>query len=344
MGLINNDSAVNLISGQLGAFAKRDNYWDLFEIAFGKEYNQAVALRLKSQWQVGDFSQFPDVEVISNSILGEANGAYASSTNKIYLSDAYVNGATTDDLVNTLLEEYGHFVDAQINQVDSAGDEGAIFAALVVGKNLSVASLDQLKQEVDSSVVMIDGSQIAVELSEPGNTIATALDVGTISYSLTSPLAVPILKEYDDYVGGDDSDDYFKFTIDKRLGSNINLNAPTNTKLELLNAQGNLITSKTSSGTFSSTQIRENLDAGTYYLHLLTTNTTASYYSLDFLTTPLDDVSDSSSTPKDLGTLTAAPVSSGDYLFSYYPNSGTSTSFYDSDTYNPHSARNGRVK
>ena len=101
MGLINSDSAVKLISGQLSAFAKLDNFWDLFEIAFGKEYDQAAALRLKSQWQVGDFSQFPDVEVISNSILGEANGAYAISTNKIYLSDDYVHSATTDALVNT---------------------------------------------------------------------------------------------------------------------------------------------------------------------------------------------------------------------------------------------------
>ena len=37
MGLIKNDSAVKLISGQLGAFAKLDNFGDLFEIAFGKE-------------------------------------------------------------------------------------------------------------------------------------------------------------------------------------------------------------------------------------------------------------------------------------------------------------------
>ena len=37
MSLIDNNSAVKLISGQLSAFAKLDNFWDLFEIAFGKE-------------------------------------------------------------------------------------------------------------------------------------------------------------------------------------------------------------------------------------------------------------------------------------------------------------------
>ncbi|MEI6445074.1 MAG: CARDB domain-containing protein, partial [Nostocales cyanobacterium ELA583] len=176
-------------------------------------------------------------------------------------------------------------------------------------------------------------SAVPGTIIEPGNTLATALDFGVISYSLTSPLAVPVLKEYNDYVGGDDSDDYFKFTIDKRLGSNINLTAPTNTKLELLNDQGNLIKTETSSGGFNSIQIRENLNAGTYYLHLSTTNTTASYYNLDFLISPPDDVSDSFSTAKDLGTLTATPVSNSDYAF-YYFGSSSSASFYDSDYYN----------
>jgi uncharacterized repeat protein (TIGR01451 family) len=154
MSLMNNDSAVKLIYGQLGAFVKLDNFWDLFEIAFGKEYDQAAALRLKSQWEVGDFSQFPDLEVISSSILGEANGAYAISTNKIYLSDAYVNGATTDALVSTLLKEYGHFVDAQINQVDSPSDEGTIFSALVGGELLNLFQLAPLKTQDNSLTVL----------------------------------------------------------------------------------------------------------------------------------------------------------------------------------------------
>ncbi len=37
----------------------------------------------------------------------------------------------TTPFTRVLKEEIGHYVDAQINQVDSAGDEGAIFAELV---------------------------------------------------------------------------------------------------------------------------------------------------------------------------------------------------------------------
>lgn len=189
MRLINNDSAVKLISGQLGAFATQDNFWDLFEVAFGKEYNQAVALRLKSQWEVGDFSQFPDVEVISSSILGGANGAYASSTNKIFLSDAYVNGATTDALVNTLLEEYGHFVDAQVNQVDSAGDEGAIFAALVLGRTLDAETLLALRAENDRGVINLDGEAIQVEQQNFTGTAGNDTIIGTSGNDVIDGLA-----------------------------------------------------------------------------------------------------------------------------------------------------------
>jgi hypothetical protein len=98
---------LQLIHAQLITFSGLDSFWDAFDTAFGKDYDRTVAMRLRSQWQSGDFSNAPEIEVISSSILGNANGAYAISTNTIYLSDAFVNGASTATLVNTLLEEYG---------------------------------------------------------------------------------------------------------------------------------------------------------------------------------------------------------------------------------------------
>jgi Calx-beta domain/FG-GAP-like repeat len=148
---------------KLSNFSRADNFWSLFETAFGTEYNREAAASLRSQWQVGDFSLVPDIEVISNSILGDAKGAYASSTNKIYLSDIFVGTATIQSLVSTLLEEYGHFVDAHINLVDSAGDEGAIFAALVDGQNLDAVTLQQLKAEDDHATILLNGAAIGVE-------------------------------------------------------------------------------------------------------------------------------------------------------------------------------------
>ena len=70
-----------------------------------------------------------------------------------------------------LLEEYGHFVDAQINPVDSAGDEGAIFAELVQGDALSDSQLALLRAENDWVTVMIDGQLMAIEQSNPTPTL-----------------------------------------------------------------------------------------------------------------------------------------------------------------------------
>ncbi|MFK0731233.1 MAG: calcium-binding protein, partial [Gloeotrichia echinulata HAB0833] len=154
---------LTLIYNQLSDFSGLENFWNLFDTAFGTQYNRTVAATVRSQWQAGDFSEFPQIEIIDSSILGGANGAYASSTNKIYLSDTYVSTATSAALISTLLEEYGHFVDAQINQTDSAGDEGAIFAELVQGNTLDAATLATLKAEDDHGTITVNGQIIQVE-------------------------------------------------------------------------------------------------------------------------------------------------------------------------------------
>ena len=156
-------SFVTLTYNHLGAFSGLENFWNLFDTVFGTQYNSTVAATVRSQWQAGDFSQLPQVEVISSSILGNAYGAYASSTNKIYLSDSFVATATPAALRAVLLEEIGHFVDAQINQTDSAGDEGAIFAALVQGYSLDAETLQALKAEDDHATITLNGQKIEVE-------------------------------------------------------------------------------------------------------------------------------------------------------------------------------------
>ncbi|MFM6604269.1 MAG: calcium-binding protein, partial [Dolichospermum sp.] len=118
---------------------------------------------LRLQWLSGDFSQLPQIEILDSSILGNANGAYASSNNQIYLSANFLATSTAEAISAVLLEEIGHYVDAQINQVDSAGDEGAIFAELVRGNSLDVATLDALRAENDQTTIIVNGEIIQVE-------------------------------------------------------------------------------------------------------------------------------------------------------------------------------------
>jgi hypothetical protein len=142
---MNNQSlsfALETVEESLIAFVRSDlflrqlahRYADLFEIAFGDNFDVAVAQDLAQAWQEGDFSVIPEIEVLSASAMNGANGAFAVTTNRIYLSEALLGDK--DALVRVLLEEIGHKLDSVLNVRDSAGDEGAIFAALVLGEVL----------------------------------------------------------------------------------------------------------------------------------------------------------------------------------------------------------------
>ncbi len=147
-------------------FAQSDGFWANLETAFGTSYDVVKATQLRQQWQSRNFGQIPPIEVLSDEVLGTANGAYSSSTNKIYLSASFLNTASSAAIVNVILEEIGHYVDAQINPVDSAGDEGAIFAELVQGNILDVATLDALRAENDQATIIINGEIIQVEQAD----------------------------------------------------------------------------------------------------------------------------------------------------------------------------------
>ncbi|GBE72973.1 hypothetical protein myaer87_02000 [Microcystis aeruginosa NIES-87] len=144
-------------------FAQSDGFWANLETAFGTSYDVVKATQLRQQWKSRNFSQIPPIEVLSPQVLGTAKGAYSSSTNKIYLSASFLNTASSATIVNVILEEIGHYVDAQVNPVDSAGDEGAIFAALVRGESLSSQQLQALKAEDDTAYITLNGQLIQIE-------------------------------------------------------------------------------------------------------------------------------------------------------------------------------------
>jgi hypothetical protein len=174
-----------------------ENFWNLFDTAFGTQYDYLTAFTLKSQWQSHDFSSFPQIEVVSSDVLGTARGAYAISTNTIYLSDTFISSASQQSLEAVILEEFGHFVDAQVNQTDTAGDEGELFSAVVRGVSLSAAELSRIKTENDWATLSLNGNLVPVELSTadpnypwiignydtPGNALNVQI-VGNLAYSV----------------------------------------------------------------------------------------------------------------------------------------------------------------
>ncbi|WP_375329244.1 Calx-beta domain-containing protein [Microcystis sp. BLCC-F210] len=144
-------------------FAQSDDFYANLATAFGTSYDVVKTTELRNQWQSRNFSQLPPIEVLSGEVLGTAKGAYAVSTNKIYLSESFLNVAASESLVKVILEEIGHYVDAQINPVDSAGDEGEYFAKVVLNQPLTEAEITRLKTENDQAVVVIDGQSVQIE-------------------------------------------------------------------------------------------------------------------------------------------------------------------------------------
>ncbi|MDZ8186618.1 MAG: Calx-beta domain-containing protein [Nostoc sp. ChiSLP02] len=199
------ESALALTYNQLGKFSNSENFWNIFATAFGTQYDRTIAQTVRSQSQVGDFSQLPKIEIIDSGILGNANGVYASSTNKIYLSEKFVSTATPALISAVLLEEIGHFVDAQINQKDPLSDEGELFSALVRGQNLTNRNLERIKAENDWQTITIADQNIAVEQATALNFSVTFNDPsGTFSsyYSAIQSHILAAGSYWDNYIEG----------------------------------------------------------------------------------------------------------------------------------------------
>ena len=150
-----------------GASIFNSNFISNAEIAFGESFDIEKAQALGYDILTGKSGVFPDVEFLSNAEMKGALGAYAESTETIYInSDFIINNKDNPSVIGkVLVEEKGHFIDAYASPVDSAGDEGEILAGLVAGESFNSDKLQSLKLEDDSTTFVIDGQELRVEQS-----------------------------------------------------------------------------------------------------------------------------------------------------------------------------------
>ncbi|BAY22229.1 hypothetical protein NIES2100_19920 [Calothrix sp. NIES-2100] len=217
------EQALFLAQDYLQNFASEQDFGQKMAIAFGEGVNVDS---LATAWITGDFSDFPEIEVRHAADINGANGAFAAATNRIYLSQEFITNHQGDvgAIARVLLEEFGHWVDTQINTADAPGDEGAIFAAFVRGDMLNESQLQKLETEDDTGIINIDGISLKAEFSYPdldsgGNNTSTAYDLGTLGSAKKTT-------EINDYLGSDfvdyrDEADFFKFTLDTASKVNI---------------------------------------------------------------------------------------------------------------------------
>ncbi|MDY6805690.1 MAG: phosphodiester glycosidase family protein [Cyanobacteriota bacterium] len=150
---------------QLKEFAADPNFTDKMNLAFEDSWNVEVATALTKRWLAGDFSQMPALEVVSSANIAGGAGAFAAATDTIYISKEWLelNAFNLGAIAPVVLEEIGHYVDYEINMIDAPGDEGAIFAAVVGGEELTPAEVATLKAEDDTAVVVIGDLEVAIE-------------------------------------------------------------------------------------------------------------------------------------------------------------------------------------
>jgi len=149
------------------------------ETAFGSGYDAEAANDILSQWRGKDFSQLPPVVILSPEAMNGARGAYSAENNTIYLSSALLVKGSVTAARYVLLEEFGHYLDAQVNAQDASGDEGEIWRNLVLNRRMSAAQLDALKTENDFGTVTVAGESVAVEMANITGTAGNDTLTGT---------------------------------------------------------------------------------------------------------------------------------------------------------------------
>ncbi|MEH2105848.1 FG-GAP repeat domain-containing protein, partial [Nostoc sp.] len=174
------NQAIDATKDILTGLVKNPQINQIMGISFGGNYNHFVADNLLNNLAEHDFSEVPNIVLVSGQTF---NGAYAYQNNIIYLSQEFVasNLKNIDEIKGVLLEEFGHYIDAQINVQDSPGDEGDIFSRLVQSQSISNKELSSLKSENDGKFIPVNGQEIFIEQ----NTFQSAISSSPVGAGFT---------------------------------------------------------------------------------------------------------------------------------------------------------------
>jgi len=276
---------------------------DLFVQVFGNKAHTSELQTVRSQWSVGDFSQLPSVQILSSANTNGAFGAYASSTQTMYLSDVLfqASAAPTNSVLGAagvLVEETFHWLDDRVG-TDTQGDEGELAKDLIFGVSLSASELSRIRAEDDRGFINVNGHLTAVEMAadNAGNTLATARAVGG---TLTAT------QSFSDWVGSTDTNDYYSFNVTTPSNFSLSLTGLTaDADVQLLNSSGGVITTSANTGNTSESITRQ-LSAGTYYARVYRFSGDTNYnFSLNATALPADNAGNTLATARAVGALTA---------------------------------------
>ncbi len=160
--------AVLKVRELLEGFAQKPEFEVEMGFAFGNSDAGEKADVLRAGLSGEDLEVLPEIEIVNRDLINGANGAFAGETETIYLAREFVSENLGDvgEIIPVIVEEFGHYLDGEINSIDAPGDEGEIFASFVLDQVLNSQELERLKTENDWATVNIDGRLIGIEQAE----------------------------------------------------------------------------------------------------------------------------------------------------------------------------------
>ncbi len=158
-------AAIDSSLASLASWLASGDVESVVKTAFGGTVDVGAALRLLGK--LADGKSLPAFVIVDETQLAGAPAAFDNFSRTVFVSERFLANQPQNSalLVAVLLEELGHYVDRAVNKADAAGDEGAIFSALVTGQSLSVSTLTSLLAEDDHRSTTIDGHVVDLELA-----------------------------------------------------------------------------------------------------------------------------------------------------------------------------------
>ncbi|MCP9882534.1 VCBS domain-containing protein, partial [Cyanobium sp. Alchichica 3B3-8F6] len=166
--------ALDSSSAVMSDLANRSDFSTLMQEVFGGAGTdpELFAANLEQlQQQLSGSGLNLELDLRSDAELQGHLAAYAAightGSERVYVNAAWLQRNPAPELVvRVLLEELGHALDERLNPLaDSPGDEGKLFAALVLGQPLSEAERLSLAATNDHATISIEGVEIALQLS-----------------------------------------------------------------------------------------------------------------------------------------------------------------------------------
>ena len=206
MGII--EEALTQVKDNLTEFAASETFETDILTVFGESANVDLGETIINALAVGE--DLPQIIVVPVEQMNGASGGFDSLTGTVYLADTVIASETkqspnlvnvltpviasetpsviasetkqSPNLVNVLTEELGHYIDSQLNRIDTPGDEGEHFAALVRGEVLSWEDVGRLQREDDR--VRILGGLVVEASGEVSFSSATNFAAGDFPTSV----------------------------------------------------------------------------------------------------------------------------------------------------------------